>query len=845
MNHLFTKTISLKSFKNCWANVFLVYVLIGLCTLISQHGYAAHSGEVSLRSQTNCVTEGVAHSDNVMATCPSRTAHQLHTAVLAESTTTNNSYIDASLPDAHILRQAVTNAEKGTFHLFSHGRPGELLIDGQWLKKEAIMVFIDNKLIANSQKPTAIHIYGCNFARGEKGRAAVAYLEKELGISIAASTNLTGAEGDWELEVNTQAFNLFPLPFTNSPLPFPHYPHNLQIDNVHYLPPFVGQTYDGLNYAEEEIVIATNNTSTISVTVTDGSGAAITGSPFSVVKGMPVAIPFPSSPNQPLSQPIGSVGNIYTGQGLIFTSSDDFSVNYRSRGEAQAGVLSAKGSSAVGRNFKWAVPRGFQGGPVHSYLSIFAVEDADVTITDIDPATDITGVTHSGTLTVSLQAGQSIIYEVQGPNTTANIEGHVGANISSTGDIVINTGGQTAQFANTMGGANPTGGIPRDHGIDQIVPIQNLGTEYVVVQGNGGNAEKVFVTATADNTDVFLNGSAVPFATLNEGDQALIPGSNFSAGTMFIETSEPVYVHHALLGTAGSFPTQGLNFIPPLSCFSSFVADEIAKVGQIGTTTYPNTEFYVIETVGATTTVTQNGTVIAPTSTLSIAGTSDYQVLFFSSANVIPGARWSVISDAAVSVSLLGGRGNVGFASYVSDFPIQPSITFSEDDICNPELMVNDGPWMDYQWYLDGMLIPGATSQTYIPTSSGEYTVEVLDGPGTCSVISEPISISVPTLDSDSDGVVDDCDLDDDNDGILDEDEGCFIEVPASGVEDALGGTPAQEALVTDGAIAPDDGYSTSSAGDYVIIDLGEEFAENAVIQLDYWFNDGEMRQMR
>src|SRR6056297_849957 len=576
MKYLFLEA---KERNNTFSISLLRWILLHLIAAGFFMAPSVHSAAV-MDKQSNTITykvDGLASRVAPHSNLDVRTATG---SVPAASCFSGDSYIDASLPDAHILRQAVTNAEKGTFHLFSHGRPGELLIDGQWLKKEAIMVFIDNKLIANSQKPTAIHIYGCNFARCEKGRAAVAYLEKELGISIAASTNLTGAEGDWELEVNTQAFNLFPLPFnlfplpfnlfplpfnpspltfnlfplsfTNSPLPFPHYPHNLQIDNVHYLPPFVGNAYNSSDFAEEEIVIATNNTSTISVTVTDGSGTPITGSPFSVVKGTPVIIPFPSSPTQPLSQPRATLGSTYTGQGLIFTSSGDFSVNYRSRGSSQAGMLSAKGESAIGRKFKWAVPRGFYRAAVHSYLSIFAVEDADVTITDIDPATDITGITHSGTITVSLQAGESIIYEVNGTNTIPNIEGHVGADISSTGDIVINTGGQNAQYANNVPGD------ARDHGIDQIVPVKNLGREYVVVQGNGGNDEKVFVTATTDNTDVFLNGSAVPFATLNEGDQALIPGSNFTGGTMYIETSKAVYVHHVLLGVANFFQTQGL-----------------------------------------------------------------------------------------------------------------------------------------------------------------------------------------------------------------------------------------------------------------------------------------------
>jgi len=86
-----------------------------------------------------------------------------------------------------------------TVHLFSHGRSGELLINGKWLQKEEIASFVKIQyLLSNTQY---LNIYGCEFAKGQKGRDAVLYLENTLGVSVAASTNITGKDGDWELEV--------------------------------------------------------------------------------------------------------------------------------------------------------------------------------------------------------------------------------------------------------------------------------------------------------------------------------------------------------------------------------------------------------------------------------------------------------------------------------------------------------------------------------------------------------------------------------------------------------------------------------------------------------------------
>lgn len=46
-----------------------------------------------------------------------------------------------------------------------------------------------------------------------------------------------------------------------------------------------------------------------------------------------------------------------------------------------------------------------------------------------------------------------------------------------------------------------------------------------------------------------------------------------------------------------------------------------------------------------------------------------------------------------------------------------------------------------YQWYLNGNLIPGATSQTYAPTGNGNYTVQV--GNGKCTNVSDPYSFTL------------------------------------------------------------------------------------------------------
>jgi len=114
-----------------------------------------------------------------------------------------NVFIDKDVLQAEALLNATLNHDDGVFHLFTHGKPGQLLIDGQWLQKEEIANFVNSKLKIRNSKFEFLNIYGCNFAQGEKGQKAVAYLENQLGITIAASTNVTGKDGDWKLESGT------------------------------------------------------------------------------------------------------------------------------------------------------------------------------------------------------------------------------------------------------------------------------------------------------------------------------------------------------------------------------------------------------------------------------------------------------------------------------------------------------------------------------------------------------------------------------------------------------------------------------------------------------------------
>ncbi|QLE00027.1 DUF11 domain-containing protein [Galbibacter sp. BG1] len=128
-------------------------------------------------------------------------------------------YIDAAVENPNELILASSGSYNSTtLQLFSHARPGMLFIQGKWLGKEEIANFLKTDLGIASRSIQHINIYGCEFAKGNIGCEAIAYLKTELNLTIAASNDITGIAGDWDLEVGPNF----------DALKFPAYPYSLQ-----------------------------------------------------------------------------------------------------------------------------------------------------------------------------------------------------------------------------------------------------------------------------------------------------------------------------------------------------------------------------------------------------------------------------------------------------------------------------------------------------------------------------------------------------------------------------------------------------------------------------------------
>ena len=107
----------------------------------------------------------------------------------------------------------------------------------------------------------------------------------------------------------------------------------------------------------------------------------------------------------------------------------------------------------------------------------------------------------------------------------------------------------------------------------------------------------------------------------------------------------------------------------------------------------------------------------------------------------IDGITYTSSNNTAV-YNLAGGNANGCDIEMSLDLTILslPNISIS---LLNGVLTASPGLF-DYQWYRNGQLLPGANSQTYIPTAYGSYTCSANNG--NCDGLSNGILISITDI---------------------------------------------------------------------------------------------------
>lgn len=547
-----------------------------------------------------------------------------------------------------------------------------------------------------------------------------------------------------------------------------------QFSKTHYIPPLSNSSSQ--EPQGQYIYISCPSITPVSFVIQEIGGTSISGT---VSRDTPYIYDIGSGFDTQLLISQSDVNTIKSNKGYIINAQDLIYANVRLTSTTQnnqAGGLVSKGSAALGTHFRIGAFIN-TGSPStsnnhYTFATILATENnTTISFADIKPGVQLINNTAAGSnpSSITLNTGQSFAIAVAGPSTP-NKDGLIGASITSNKPIAVNCG----SFAGTNGTTSNL-----DLGMDQIVSAERTGMEYIFVKGSGvDETERPLLIADLDNTQIFLNGSTTPTATLNSGQYLALSGANFSAdGNLYVRSSKNIFAYQGI-GGSSSQANQNMCFVPPLSCQTPKSINNIPFINEVGSLTDFQGTVCIVTKTGAALNFIIDGinytfanlpSSLNATGPLNVTGNPDFVTYSIQGLT----GNVSVFSTEQVYLSYYGSSGAATYGGYYSGFTFKPEIVFQpvvtniSNCIPNINLNVNSISNFDlFQWYFNGNPISGATSNNYSPTQPGYYKIKASLIACGIDFYSDEIPVSSCAIDTDNDTINDNIDIDLDNDGI-------------------------------------------------------------------------------
>jgi len=406
-------------------------------------------------------------------------------------------------------------------------------------------------------------------------------------------------------------------------------------------------------------------------------------------------------------------------------------------------TYSLKGQNGMGTEFVCPFQTRWNNGSFtpqpKSMICIVATQNN--TTVYITPKAAIIGHPANITYSVILQAGQTYTCE----NTTAN-SATPGSNLSGT--IVVSDKPISVTVSDDSVAAE--GGGCRDLMGDQLVPVDVIGTEYIINKGNmfAASNEGVFIVATQNFTTVTVDDGTITTTLLNRGDTYYY---NIVNPLTYITSDQAVYV----LQASGFGCELGEAILPPINCAGS---NQVSFTRTNGQTFILN----LLCHSSATGNFTLNGsTTLIPASAFSfVPGTANLwsgaQISF--TTGQIPSGTANLITNSSdlFAMGVINGGSTSGcLFHYMSSFIRRVVVEVGNDTtLCNgdPSVIltgdVREGATTGIWTVLNGtgtLNNPTNLNTTYIP-STNDYAQGslsfVLTSTGNCNPVSDTMKVN-------------------------------------------------------------------------------------------------------
>ena len=515
--------------------------------------------------------------------------------------------------------------------------------------------------------------------------------------------------------------------------------------SVHYIAPAPWQYWSKAN----EIVITSDN-GTVTGTIAKSDGTVIVS--FTCTKGTPFVYRFTGLPKDVLAHTLNTVLN---GAGLIVKATGSVSVNLRNVASDNLGddgsdtnikgnaSLFSFGDAAIGTSFRVGYYRdgNLAGGAHPPIYSVMAIQNNTI-------------VKIGGIATATLNAGQSYLFNAP-----------MGTLVETSASAVMNT----AADLDAPGGCG-------DGAFNPIPPIASLGKEYVVVRGEGNlTAEQTTVIATEANTSFTVinfdqNGNqkgSQTFVLAQAGDKQTF-NHGYLNGTYNSISNTGRYSSSWILGTknievfsgtagvsgGGGCEVDVATLVPISSCSGSKSVETTKFTAYVQTTNLPYFGYIITRSTDKIF-LTANGIppytnkdieTIAGIGTRKALGSTGLSLVSFTQTDIGSPGTIAIASTSRLTVSMVQQSSSFSMSNFISRFPEkaeQPIVAQTDCSSATLSAIPNSGP---YQWYLNDVLIGGATNNTYTATSSGNYTVTTQLECG-ISAPSLPLSVSLCNID--------------------------------------------------------------------------------------------------
>ena len=403
--------------------------------------------------------------------------------------------------------------------------------------------------------------------------------------------------------------------------------------------------------------------------------------------------------------------NTVLNYGIHIHSNVPITAYYEESSTQNPEIFTLKGNDALGTSFYIPSQDTLYNQALNpqAYNSFDIIATEDGTTVTITPKTAIVGHAAKSTFTVTLNQGQ--VYSAQA--TGLNGRDHLmGSTVTSDKAVAITVKDDSDRFPG-QGCYDLTG--------DQIVPVNIVGTQYIVVRGysNGAMNDWVFVTATANNTNISVNG--VFAVNKNAGDTYHFKMA-LTDTSAYVSTDKPVYVWHL----TGYGCEAGSAILPPMNCTGS---SQIAFTRTSGN----SFELIILTKAGAQGSFTLDGNSALVTAAMFHVVQSNPAFVFaridFPVGTLPVGAHILANSQDIFHMGVIetydAGQAGCSYG-YFTDFA---SLNLGPDqEVCQGvSITLDAGPnRLSYDWYYNGTLYTSGV-QSITVSNPGTYSVTVND----------------------------------------------------------------------------------------------------------------------